>query len=270
VKLLLPYYNDAKDALVRFRDGFVEDGMNQIKEVISATKKVDVAFLNLGIMYQESGRIEDAISVLRLGLENIPSSYEIFSHLVHFLLVRQQDSEVIELFKTNTLFQMESDPDIWNWLGVAYWRTDDFENALMTYEQALEIDNESAVIFCNIGHVYFSIFLQKEDKKILQKCIDSYSQSLELNPNHVQAHDGLGKTHSALGNLDQAIYHWEKVLEFRSDYHTTLYNLGLAYLNKGDKKRALDRLLRLKQEFFHLYPEEERQKIEALIVECRK
>jgi arylsulfatase A-like enzyme/Flp pilus assembly protein TadD len=270
VKLLLPYFNEAKNALTRFWDGFVEDGMNRIKEVIAATKKVDVAFLNLGKMYRELGRMEDAIRVLRLGLEQIPSSYEIFSYLVHFLLATQQDSEVIELFKTNTLFQMESDPDIWNWLGVAYWRTDDFENALMAYEQALEIDNENAVIFCNVGHVYFSMFLQKKDETILQKCVESYSQSLELDPNYVQAHDGLGKAHSALGNLDGAIYHWEKVLEFRPDYHATLYNLGLAYLNKGDKKGALNCFLRLKQKFFNRYPEEERQKIEELIAECRR
>ncbi len=269
VKLLLPHYKDAKNALTRFRDGFVEDGMNQIKEVISATKKVDVAFLNLGIMYQELGRIEDAISVLRLGLEHIPSSYEIFSNLVHFLLDTQQDSEIIELFKTNTLFQMESDPHIWNWLGVAYWRTNDFEKALNTYEQALEIDNESEVIFCNVGHVYFSMFLQKKDKTLLQKCIDSYSQSLELNPNYVQAHDGLGKTYSAIGNLDKAIYHWEIVLEFRPDNHMALYKLGLAYLNKGDKKRALDYFLRLKKEFFQRFPEDIKQKIEELILLCK-
>ncbi len=44
------------------------------------------------------------------------------------------------------------------------------------------------------------------------------------------------------GDVDGAIENWKKAVELKPDFGFPLYNLGLAFLAKGDKTEALDYL----------------------------
>lgn len=62
-----------------------------------------------------------------------------------------------------------------------------------------------------------------------------------------------------------AIYCWEKAVELQLNFEQAQYFLGEAYLEKGDKTKALDCFLYLKENFFQRYPDELRKKIEAFV-----
>jgi cytochrome c-type biogenesis protein CcmH/NrfG len=71
-------------------------------------------------------------------------------------------------------------------------------------------------------------------------------------------------------DIDRAIVQWEKVLELEPDDIMALFNLGRAYFEKGDKARALDYLMRLKNDFFHRVPDRMKQIVEDLIKKCKE
>lgn len=270
VKVLLPYHYKAMEAMDRYKKGEVNVGMKLLKEVITERKDIDVAYSNLAVMYKEQGKLKEALEVLKLGLEYLPSNYDIFLTYVNYLLNAGQYDEVIETLNKKTLRQMESDPEIWNYLGVAYMSKGDFGKALEAYEVALSIDSSYPVVLSNLGSVYLSTFLKTKDPKDYQRSLQSFKKVIELNPDHAPAYNGLGGAYLEAGNLDGAIYCLEKALELKPDYGLALYNLGLAYLDKGDKISAYDYFNRYRENYYSLLSPSEKKKLEALIRKCKK
>ncbi len=271
IKTLLPLYNKTVLANDLFKKGKISggDAMESLKEVLTDTQQIDIAYSGLAALYREMGRLEDAVDVLQQGLEHHPSSFEIFRDLVKYLSEAGKHQDVISLCDSIYLVQMEFETDIWNFLGYAYWKTGDLENAEKTYETALAIDDENPALLSNFGNVYLSIYPKSKQASHLKRAVELFEKSIGLDSGNAQAHYGLGMAYLGSGNLERAISQWEKVVEIESDYIMAIFNLGRAYLEKGDKSRALDYLMRLKNEFSHLVPSGMKQTIEDLIKKCR-
>ncbi len=138
------------------------------------------------------------------------------------------------------------------------------------YEKSLSIDNEYPLVYSNLGTLYFSIFLKTKDPKTYQKSLQNFKKAIELDSDSAIAYNGLGTAYAIAGNLEEAIYSWEKTLELSPDFGQTLFNLGLAYLSKDDKDKALNYFNNYKKNYKHLLSPKEREKLEALIQKCRQ
>ncbi len=160
------------------------------------------------------------------------------------------------------------DPEIWNYLGVAYLKKENFEKAIEALERALTLDSKYARVFFNLGEAYFHLSLKNRDPEIFNKSFDIFKKAIEIDPNYPAPYCSLGEHYMQTGNLDEAIQSWKKALELQPDIDRVIYLLGLAYMGKSDKVKALGYFYTLKEQFFHTYPESLRKRIEALIQEC--
>jgi len=272
IKTLLPLYNKANLITNLYKKGeiSIDGAMESLKEVLSDTQKIDIAFQGLASFYREMGRLDSAIEVLRQGLEYHPSSFEILRDLVKYLSEAGKHQDVISICNDIYVVQMEFEADIWNFLGYAYWKTGNLEKAVETYEKALAIDDENPALLSNFGNIYLSIYPKTNQQNHLRRAIELFVRSIELDSKNAQAHYGLGMAYLGSHDIDKAISQWEKVLELQSDYVMAIFNLGRAYLEKGDKVRALDYLMRLKNKFDHRVPAAMKQTIEDLIKKCKE
>lgn len=270
VKRLLPLHNKSMEALDFYRQGDTRKGIELLKEVITERDDIDIAYSNLATIYKDEGRLGDALKVLEQGLQRLPSSYEIFTIYVNYLLNARRYDDVIETFKTMNLRQMENDPEVWNFLGAAYSNKGDFEKALEAYEMALSIDDQYAVVYKNIGAVQFSIFLKTNERSIFRRALESFRKAVEINPNYAPAYNGLGGAYLQVGNLDGAIFCLSKALEIDPDLPHALYNLGFAYLQKGEKAKALQSYSLYKEKYGRFLSPERRNKLEELIQKCKQ
>jgi len=270
VKALLPYHNKATKSWELFLEGKVYDAMNLVKEVITERKDVDIAYTNLAKMYKEQGKLKEALSVLRMGIEELPSNYGIIITYVSFLNIAGQYEDILEVLNNKWLPQMEHDPEIWNYLGLAYSNAGDFENALNALEQALSIDDKFAFAYRNIGNIYLSQFQNSKNRDSLDKSIQNYERAVEIEPDYGAAYNTLGVAYKESGQTDKAIRCWERAFELRPDVGYPLLNLGLAYMEKGNNPKALDYFERYKKEFYHSLPPQDKERIDALIQRCRR
>jgi len=243
--------------------------MESLKEVLSETEKIDIAYKGLAAMYREKGRLMDAIDVLKAGFENHPSSYEIFLDLVSCLSEAGKFQDVIILCDNVHVVQMNFEPHIWNMLGWAYLRSGDLGNAQETLEKALSIDVEDASVLANCGHLYLSIYSQTKESSHHQKAVDFFKKSMEQDPHYVPAYDGLAIAYLVARDLDKAIYHWEKTLELFPSNANSVYSLSRAYLTAGHKQKALALLTRYIQTYSHLLSPENLKKFQDLLAKCR-
>jgi len=270
VKSLLPFHNKATKSWELFMEGKTYEAVNLVKEVLTERQDVDIAYTNLAKMYKEQGKMKEALTVLKMGLEKLPSNYGIIITYVSFLNMAGQYDTILEFLKDMWLPQMEHDPEIWNYLGLAYSHTENFTKALTALEKALSIDNKFAFAYRSIGNIYLAKFKKSGYTDSLKKSIQYYKKAVEIEPDYGASYNSLGVAYKEDGQIDEAIRCWKKAFELRPDVGYPLLNLGLAYLEKGDKSRALDYFERYKKGFYHSLPTQDKKRVDALIQKCKR
>jgi len=270
VKVLLPFYNSVIKAINLHYDGKSEQATRMIRKVITERPDVDIAYSKLAEIYQDQGRLGDSIAVLQLGLDKLPSSYEILSSLVNALMDARHYQQVIQLVSQSNHRMKDYDPEIWNYVGIAHMHLGELDEALESFEKALSIDPEYASIDLNFGNTYLLMFLRDNKEETLAKCIDYLEKAIASDPGSAMAHNSLGAALRKSGRLKDAIEAWEKALELNPKLKMAIYNLGKAYYDLGDKSQALVFLQRYLRSSGSQISPDEKKELENLIAECRK
>jgi arylsulfatase A-like enzyme/cytochrome c-type biogenesis protein CcmH/NrfG len=270
VKVCLPYYNQAMDALEQYEEGNKKQGFETLKKIITERNDFAVAYINLADLYKREKRLRDAVEVLKTGHENVPSDYFVFFSFLHSLQEAGQYKNIIQAFHGKSYLQMEYDPAIWNLLGNAYYKTRNFEKAVDQYKMALLLDAESQLLFANLGEAQFSLALKKKDKAMLEKALQNFQTAVKLDPEYALAYVGLGKTFRLLGRFDYAIASFRKALDLDDTLDEALYVLGLTYLDKGDRDKALNTLTLYKKKYYDSLSGDLKQQVDDLIKSCKE
>lgn len=269
IKMLLPYHNKTTAAIERYKKGQVQQAIQELQDILSERKDIDVAYSHLAIIYKEQRRIQEALGVLRDGLKFLPSSYEIFSTYMNYLIDAGHYNEAIEIFYQKKLRQMEHDPEIWNYLGVAYSQIGNFTDAIKAYEMAISLDRDYPVVYCNIGAAALSLYFKTKELKYKETAFQNFEKAITLDPEYASAYNGLGAVYQLDGNIDKAISCWAHAVNLKPDFGNAIYNLGLAYLKRGDKALALEWFEKYKDKFYSRLSSSEQKKLKELIESCR-
>ncbi len=270
VKTMLPLHTKSSSAMDVYREGDTRGAVRMLQEVLTERQDIDIAYSNLAVIYKETRRLPEALEVLRAGLKELPDSFEVFSAYVNFLINARQYAEVIRIFQDASLRQLEYDPEIWNYLGVAHTHTRELEKAVLAFGRSLELDPNYAVAHNNLGIAQFSQALALKEVTLLEKALASFQKAASLNPEYASPWNGMGIVFRQLGELDRAAVTLERALELNPEFGDARYNLAHIYLNQGDKTRALEHFSLYKEKFQHVLPASEREKLEALIEQCKK
>lgn len=270
VKVLLPYLNKAGQGWKLVKEGQKDKGIDLLKEVIKERKEIDLAYKHLASIYQEAGDTEEAIIILEKGLDALPTNYDIFAEYIKVLVSAEQYDKAIEAFEKTSLREMEYDPEIWNNLGTAFAKKGRFQNAIEAFEMGLSLDEKHPEMYNNLANACFSYGMLSKDPYTYSRSFEYYKKAIELDPSYPAPYFGLGHAYRQEGNLDGAIYCWEKALEADPDFSQVHFDLALAYLYSDDKPRALDLLLEYKKRYGQLMTPAEREKLDALIDQCKK
>lgn len=268
LKTLLPIHNKFQEAIVFFERGEIDNAISILKDVVAKRKDFDLAFCRLAEMLIFSGKKNEAIKIMSEGYESNPDNHSILSTYGIILVESGKIEEAIPiLLKGVDLFSF--DPELWNYLGIAYWRKGEVSKTIEAYEKALALDKNYAIVYNNLGSLYLSIFIKNPRREFSEKALIFFKKAIELDSELPTAYNGLGSLYKKLGRVEDAIYSWEKALEFDPNFDFPAYNLGITYLEKGEKRRALKYLqlyLKIKNKNISV---EEREKIEALIQKCK-
>ena len=269
VKVMVPYHNKSVSATRLYHEGRISKAVNLLKEIITERKDIGIAYKNLSDIYDREGRANDALLVLKAGLEAVPSYYEIFYSYVTLLLSLGEYDEVIAVTHESRLLQKEIDPEIWNFVGLAYWNKGDLENAQRAYQKSIALDRKYPIPLNNLGTLHLYQYQKTNDPTEYTKALDCFSQAIELDPFYSDAHHGLGVAYVGGRKYDSAIACFKKALELRPDHALAMFYLGLAYKNSGDTVNAClyFRMLKAGPSYLLLSPDL-KARLEGWIREC--
>ncbi len=95
-------------------------------------------------------------------------------------------------------------------------------------------------------------------------------RAIEIDPYFAKAYNSLGAAYLQAGDIDNAIYCWEKTTQLSSEFDKANYYLGLIYLSKGRKDKALLNLEKYKINVYDSHSLEEKNKLDSLILKAKK
>lgn len=116
--------------------------------------------------------------------------------------------------------------------GNKYYREREFEKAIKTYKEAIEVNPDDKEIYFNLGLVYFKV-------NRLNESIVAYKNAIKIKPDDEHIHNNLGMAYMKLERFDEAIISFQEAIRLRSDYGDAHYDLGLVYAQKGNTNEAI-------------------------------
>jgi tetratricopeptide (TPR) repeat protein len=119
-----------------------------------------------------------------------------------------------------------------NNLGNALLQKDNVDEAIVHYQQALQIEPDYTEACYNLGYA----LLQKGN---VDEAIAYYQKALQINPDYADAHNNLGRALLQKGHVDEAIAHFQKALQITPDSAEAHNNLGNALFQKGSVDEAI-------------------------------
>ena len=134
---------------------------------------------------------------------------------------------------------------LWHEKGLIHAMGKEYEQAIASYDQALEFKPDKHEAWTNRGIALVNLGRYEE-------AIASYDRALEFKPDLHQAWHNRGNALDNLGRYEEAIASYDRALEIKPDKHEAWYNRGNALGNLGRYEEAIasyDQALEIKPDY---------------------
>lgn len=146
-------------------------------------------------------------------------------------ITKNENERLVKLNQYDVNARLLSASD-WFQKGYNAGEAKDYDNALLFYEKAIDLNPRFSMAYNNIGVIY-------EKRNNLTKSMFYYTKAIETEPNNSIAMFNLGANHQTKGDIKLAIKFYEKVIEINPEQKEVYNNLGVIYNHKGSIDKAI-------------------------------
>ena len=214
----------------------LRDSKNAVKYLESAISKCDPEdcdelYMDLAIEYQNLGKTNQAISVLKKAIANNPLNETAIYEIAFLYDLSGKYKNAVSYYQE---FIDENPYSFTAWynLGNAYSKLNDFENALKSYDYAILINANFGPAHFNMGNAYLST-------EKFHKAIEHFQECLKIDGDDTMALCYLGEAHEQLNELDLAKHYYEQALRLAPTLSEAWLGLGIIEDLKDNTKEAI-------------------------------
>lgn len=260
-----------KTSLMIFLKGFSQEILDIYRETIDKAPGFVELYINLGRIYYELKRYDDAICEYRMAIwldslnvrayyylcqlfeeqrdfdnaiETCSKLIELQPHVADFhckmaqyLYLKGDIEQAIEHYQTAITLNPNSQwtSVVAQTLGFIFQEnTKDLNAAISSYQHAYNLNPNDIDIYLNLGNVFF-------EKGSYDNALVVYKKALESSPHSARLHCNLGYLYWGKGNIEEAIKEYEKAIKYDNTYDIAYNNLGVIYLDDlGRIQKAIE------------------------------
>ena len=200
------------------------------RATIQRNPQATMAYLSLGSLLLQQGRLMEAEAQFRRAVETQPDSVDALSNLGSALFEQGRGPEAIVQFEAALKIRPEAF-HARNNLANALARAGRLAEAIVQYQQAVEIAPGLETLRLNLGATLMQAGCAKE------ACVQ-FQRAVEIQPANAAAHLGLGNALLADHRLDEAIASLRSSVELDNRSAPAFNTLGIALLQKGRPAEA--------------------------------
>lgn len=180
-----------------------------------------------GVNCRNEGRFQAARKCFNEILQR-DSSYSVaYLQIAEICALEEEYHESIRYYR-HFLRWDEEQPSSWYAVGVLYFNTKDFHNAVSAFETALKKGHPADADYnLNLGTAYLHVRQVEKGVKHLKSCLSLR----EGDPRPMQA---LAHHYYLAGNYGAAITYWDKLLNIQPENAFALFMLGKSYIGNGE------------------------------------
>ena len=185
---------------------------------------------NLGLVYAERGRQEDAIEHYKAALRIEPEFAIAHLNLANALLDQGKITEAIRHYD-EAIRIVPNFARAYTNKGGALTRQKQYAEAIAAHQMALKLEPGFAEAYSGLGNT-----LMRQGK--IQEAERNFIKALELNPGLAQAHINLGIVLAMQKRFDEATDHFSEAIRLRPNSARAHYNMAGVLLQQGNLKEA--------------------------------
>lgn len=209
------------------------------------------AYYNLGIIFAKVNRRDEAIEHLQKAVALLPAFHEAHNQLGQLLQEKGQLEEALKHYHLKLEYDSYHVRTLVN-IGAVLVKQGDLLQGIQYFQKALEINPNFAEAHYNLGSTFLS--LQKTDESLTHflqaaqekpeantyfnigvlymykdkynDAIESFTQALSIEPNHLESHLNLGALYLKLAYYPKAIEHYQLAQTIQPENKEILYILS--------------------------------------------
>ena len=237
---------------------------------LSKRQTLGCLFNNFGVVYMETGKLEEALLALDLAVRINPTLSEARANMGNIYLRQGSLNEAIDQFN-KALKINPGDPKTHYNLGTAYLNAERYREAEDHLEQTLVLDPNFVDAIVQLAKVYtaqkryYNARTSLEDALLTHpgnaslsvqlalvymemgldtKAMQLFQDVLTADPRNPEALFELALCYSKLNKTDEAIATYQRLLRYEPDMFPARVNLGHAYFNKRNFPAAIEQYKR--------------------------
>lgn len=217
---------------------------NVYLQILQADPACFGAYLLLGTLRSQQGRISEAIPIIGQALQISPDDFDALSIYGQLLMAARRFAEALAVFDKILTLQPGAPQGLYN-RGLALANLNRFEAALASYDDALSRQPGFAFAWVNRG-----IVLGKLGR--FDAAIESYDRATQLQPQLSLALANRGAALSSLGRFEEALASYDKALAIEPGNASAWNDRGVilrALARPESALDAFDRAVRLQPNF---------------------
>lgn len=215
----------------------LEDAECEYKMAIWLDSLNTRAYSFLCTLYEETKEYEKAISVCEKLIELQPHNAEYQSKMAQYLYLSGNVDAAIEHYQTAITLSKNSKwtSVIAQTLGYIFQEnTKNLDAAIASLQNAYNLNSEDIDIYVNLGNVFY-------EKGSYDNALIIYKKALENSPYNPKIHCNLGYLYWGKGYIDEAVKEYEKAIQYDNTYDIAYNNLGVIYLDDfGKVQKAIE------------------------------
>jgi len=177
--------------------GEYEKALNSFKMALDEDSRYEMAWLGIGVCYQDLARYEEAVEAFKQAIRIDPNSSRGHFGLVWTYQELGRYQEAILAYKQAIRINPD-EAEVHYFLGHTYSDLGRYQEAIEAYKQAIRIKPDFAIAHFNLGKVYTLAGRYTET-------LEAFKQAIRIKPDYVMAHFGLGLGYLLLGDKSSAL-----------------------------------------------------------------
>ncbi|MDM7923056.1 MAG: tetratricopeptide repeat protein [Pyrinomonadaceae bacterium] len=187
------------------------------------------AWYQAGYCYGVLGKHNDALRASRQAAKLRPDWAETHINIGASSYATNDFKGAVEAYKQAAKID-ESNPDVQYALGLSLNRLNRTDEEILAYRRAIAIKPDHANALERLGDAYFR-------QKRWQDAVQVFDQLKAYKPD-AKTYNSLGEAYLELDKPDDSLMAFNSAVGYDPDFDKARYNLGRAYLKKGDRDMA--------------------------------
>jgi tetratricopeptide (TPR) repeat protein len=226
-ELVVQYKNQADELR---KKGQFREAIELCKKALELKPEDEDVHFNLAFIYAKTGATNEAYAHYTKVLEIFPEYVEAHNNLGNLLLAQGRLDEAIEHYRAVIAISPDNEK-AHNNLGIALNHQGKTKEAAVHFTKVLRINPDYLEARFNLARV--ALLLQDTHTAEIQ-----FAEMLERT-NKVTAHNLVGTILAQAGDIIRAETHYAEALRLNPDSYESRYNLARAWLQLGQKDKAI-------------------------------